>query len=60
MLSELSDLTRKLNALEKKYDDNFSMVFEAIHQLMDEPSPSAYSRRRIVFTKDIKVTKDKK
>ena len=31
MLSEHADLKRKLNALEKKYDDNFSMVFEAIH-----------------------------
>ena len=60
MLSEHADLKRKLNALEKKYDENFSMVFDAIHQLMDEPAPSAYSRRRIGFTKDIKVTKDKK
>ena len=60
MLSEHADLKRKLNALEKKYDENFSMVFDAIHQLMDEPTPSAYSRRRIGFTKDIKVTKDKK
>lgn len=60
MLSEHADLKRKLNALEKKYDDNFSMVFDAIHRLMDEPSPGAYSRRRIGFTKDIKVTKDQK
>ncbi len=66
MLSEHADLKRKLNAFEKKYDDNFSMVFDAIHRLMDEPSPGAYSRRRIGFTKDtkdtkdIKVTKDKK
>ena len=60
MLSEHVDLKRKLDALEKKYDNNFSMVFDAIHQLMDEPTPSAYSRRRIGFTKDIKVTKDKK
>ena len=60
MLSEHVDLERKLNALEKKYDDNFSMVFAAIHQLMDEPAPSAYSRRRIGFNNDIKVTKDKK
>ena len=60
MLSEHADLKRKLNALEKKYDDNFSMVFDAIHQLMDEPAPGAYNRRRIGFTKDIKVTKDKK
>ena len=31
MLSEHADLKRKLNALEKKCDDNFSMVFAAIH-----------------------------
>jgi ORF6N domain len=54
MLSEHADLKRKLNALEKKYDDNFRMVFDAIHQLMDEPAPGAYSRSRIGFTQDSK------
>ena len=54
MLSEHADLKRKLNALEKKYDDNFRMVFDAIHQLMDEPAPGNYSRSRIGFTKDSK------
>jgi hypothetical protein len=52
MLAEHSDLKRKLNALEKKYDDNFRMVFDAIHELMDEPVPGAYGRRRIGFTKE--------
>jgi hypothetical protein len=52
MLSEHSDLKRKLNTLEKKYDDNFRMVFDAIHELMDEPIPGAYGRRRIGFTKE--------
>jgi 2-phospho-L-lactate guanylyltransferase (CobY/MobA/RfbA family) len=52
MLSEHSDLKRKLNSLEKKYDDNFKMVFDAIHQMMDEPGPGAYGRRRIGFTKE--------
>ena len=60
MLSEHADLKRKLNALEKKYDENFSMVFDAIHQLMDEPAPSAYSRRRIGFNNDIKAVKNTK
>ena len=54
MLSEHSDLKRKLNSLEKKYDDNFKMVFDAIHQMMDEPGPGAYGRRRIGFIKDRK------
>jgi ORF6N domain len=52
MLAEHTDLKRKLNALERKYDDNFKAVFEAIHSLMDTPAPSGYSRRRIGFTKD--------
>lgn len=52
MLSEHSDLKRKLNTLEKKYDENFRMVFDAIHELMDEPVPGAYGRRRIGFTKE--------
>ena len=54
MLSEHADLKRKLNALEKKYDGNFRMVFDAIHQLTDEPFAGAYSRSRIRFTKDKK------
>jgi uncharacterized protein YcfL len=52
MLAEHSDLKRRLNQLEKKYDDNFRMVFDAIHELMDEPIPGAYARRRIGFTKE--------
>jgi hypothetical protein len=52
MLAEHTDLKRKLNALERKYDDNFKAVFEAIHSLMDAPAASGYSRRRIGFTKD--------
>ena len=52
MLSEHADLKRKLNALEKKYDNNFKMVFDAIHELMDKPAPSPYGKRRIGFTKE--------
>ena len=52
MLSEHGELKRKLDALEKKYDDTFSVVSDAIHQLMDEPKPGGYSRRSIGFTKD--------
>ena len=52
MLAEHEDMKRKLNALEKKYDDNFKVVFDAIHHLMDGPKPSAYSRRKIGFTKE--------
>jgi hypothetical protein len=40
------DLSRKLDDLEKKYDQQFSVVFEAIRQLM---IPSEKERRRIGF-----------
>ena len=52
MLSEHVDLKRKLNQLEKKYDDNFRVVFDAIHDLMDSPKPSSYSGSKIGFIKD--------
>jgi ORF6N domain len=52
MLAEHSDLKRKLDTLEKKYDENFKMVFQAIAQLMDEPKAGAYANRRIGFTND--------
>ena len=34
MIASHKDLARKLDALEKKYDDNFKVVFEAIRALM--------------------------
>ncbi|PTY06424.1 DNA-binding protein [Opitutaceae bacterium EW11] len=34
MIAENADLGRKLKALEKKYDDQFKVVFEAIRELM--------------------------
>jgi hypothetical protein len=46
MLSSHADLARKLNALEKKYDAQFKVVFDAIRQLMIPPEPK---RRRIGF-----------
>jgi len=46
MLSSHSDLARKLNALEKKYDDQFKVVFEAIRQLM---TPLPGKQRSIGF-----------
>jgi hypothetical protein len=36
MLSH-KDLTKKLNELEKKYDGQFQIVFEAIRQLIEQP-----------------------
>lgn len=34
------DLARKIEALEKKYDEQFAVVFEAIKQLIAPPEPS--------------------
>jgi hypothetical protein len=47
MLASNAELSRKLDALEKKYDDQFKVVFDAIRQWMwpSEPKP----QRRIGF-----------
>lgn len=37
MLAAHKDLERKLVALEKKYDEQFKVVFDAIHALMAPP-----------------------
>jgi ORF6N domain len=34
------DLARKIEALEKKYDEQFAVVFEAIKQLIAPPAPA--------------------
>jgi hypothetical protein len=36
MLAAHKDLKHKIEAMEKKYDENFQIVFEAIKQLLDE------------------------
>ena len=47
MLQANADLARKVAALEKKYDAQFKVVFDAIRELMD---PSPRTRRRIGFS----------
>src|SRR4030065_1429791 len=51
MLASNAELARKLEALEKKYDVQFSVVFDAIRQLMkpDEPKkkPIGFRRERV-------------
>jgi len=49
MLASHADLARKLDALEKKYDAQFKVVFDAIRELMTPPKPN---RRRIGFGSD--------
>ena len=46
MLAKHDQLSRKLDAMEKKYDDQFSVVFDAIRQLM---TPEPKKSRRIGF-----------
>jgi hypothetical protein len=46
LLAVHDDVARKLDALERKYDGQFRVVFEAIRQLM---APSRRARRAIGF-----------
>jgi hypothetical protein len=46
MISSNKALARRLSELEKKYDGQFQVVFEAIGELMAEPTPKS---RRIGF-----------
>lgn len=46
MLAIHKDLKKKLIALERKYDEQFKVVFEAIRQLM---APAEKPRKRIGF-----------
>ena len=39
MLTAHKDLARKLDKMEKKYDAQFKVVFDAIRQLMEPPVP---------------------
>ena len=40
LISSHADLARKLEELERKYDGQFKVVFEAIKQLMAPPMPT--------------------
>ena len=54
ILSTHADLARKLEELEKKYDSQFRVVFDAIRQLMTPPNPP---RKQIGFHVREKRTK---
>ncbi|MCG2709440.1 MAG: ORF6N domain-containing protein [Thermodesulfovibrionales bacterium] len=49
MLATHKDLARKLNEMERKYDSQFKVVFDAIRQLMIPPSPK---KRKIGFQRE--------
>ncbi len=46
LLATNAELARKVEALEKKYDAQFKVVFDAIRQLMKPPEPT---KRKIGF-----------
>ena len=48
LIASHADLARKLNALEKKYDSQFKIVFDAIRNLMTPPTPEE-KRREIGY-----------
>ena len=47
MLSTHEDLKRKVESMEKKYDEHFQIVFEAIKQLLSEEDKP---KKKIGFT----------
>ena len=49
MLASNAALSRKLAALESRYDEQFKIVFDAIRQMMAPPEPK---KRRIGFVRD--------
>ncbi|GBD96562.1 ORF6N domain protein [bacterium BMS3Abin06] len=49
MLSAHKDLARKLEQMEKKYDSQFKIVFDAIRQLM---APPAANKKKIGFGRE--------
>jgi len=55
MLASHSELARKLDALEKKYDAQFKIVFDAIRQLMAPPEPQPPKKRIGFLVEEPKV-----
>ena len=49
VLASNEELSRRLNELEDRHDEQFQVVFEAIRQLMTPPEPA---RRRLGFPTD--------
>jgi len=55
MLASHADLARKLDSLEKKYDTQFKVVFDAIRQLMVPPEQKPPKRRIGFLVEEPKV-----
>jgi hypothetical protein len=52
MIATHKDLVKRLNELEKKYDGQFQIVFEAIRQLIEQPEKP---KRKIGYISESKV-----
>jgi len=52
MIASHKDLARKLDALEKKYDEQFQLVFEAIRQMR---TVEGRPKRKIGYVSENKV-----
>ncbi len=55
IISQHTDLARRLDALEKKYDAQFKIVFDAIRQLMAPPEPEPPKKRIGFLVEEPKV-----
>jgi hypothetical protein len=53
MLATHEDLKRRIEAMERKYDEQFQVVFEAIKQLLAEDNKT---KRKSGYTKRSSVT----
>jgi len=49
LMASNAELSRKIEELEKKYDGQFAVVFDAIRQLV---APTAPPKRKIGYTAD--------
>lgn len=57
MIYTHKDLKKKIAAMERKYDEQFAIVFEAIKQLLEEDEKP---KRKIGYVKERKVSYGKK
>jgi hypothetical protein len=55
ILASHAELARKLDTLEKKYDAQFKIVFDAIRQLMVSPEPEPPKKRIGFLVEEAKV-----
>ena len=60
MLASNAELARRLGELEKKYDRKFKVVFDAIHELMDQGRPLKPAHGREIGFHTLQASLEKK